>query len=127
MGDSIAEEVREILAGEAGVVATYVFGSVGRGTAGPQSDVDVAILLDRPPEPDTLVRIRRALERGLQREIDLVDLHRAPADLVHRVLRDGILVVEGDRSARIAFEVRRRNEYFDLLPVLRRYRQSEAS
>jgi len=38
------------------------------------------------------------------------------------VLRDGRLVVDRDRSARIAFEVRTRNEAFDLEPILRRYR-----
>jgi hypothetical protein len=44
-------------------------------------------------------------------------------DLVHRVLRDGVLLLERDRSARIRFEVRARNDYFDLLPHLRRYRR----
>jgi hypothetical protein len=42
---------------------------------------------------------------------------------VHRVLRDGVLLLDHDRSARIAFEVRSRNEYFDLLPILERYRR----
>ena len=51
-------------------------------------------------------------------------LNRAPADLVHRILRDGILMLERDRNARIAFEVQRRNEYFDLLPILKRYRRT---
>jgi uncharacterized protein len=50
-------------------------------------------------------------------------LNEAPADLVHRVLRDGQLIFEADRSARIRFEVRRRNEYFDLLPILTEYRR----
>jgi hypothetical protein len=49
--------------------------------------------------------------------VDLVTLTDAPADLVHRVLRDERLPLERDRSDRIAFEARRRNEYFDLLPV----------
>ncbi len=40
------------------------------------------------------------------------------------MLRDGILVVDRDPSRRIEFEVRRRNEYFDLLPVLREYRRA---
>jgi hypothetical protein len=43
--------------------------------------------------------------------------HRRPAGLVHRVLRDERLLLERDRSDRIAFEARRRNEYLDLLPV----------
>jgi hypothetical protein len=32
------------------------------------------------------------------------------------------LLLQPDPSARIAFEVRARNEYFDLLPFLQRYR-----
>ncbi len=54
----------------------------------------------------------------------MVVLNRAPADLVHRILRDGILLVENDAAARVAFEVNKRNEYFDLLPNLREYRNA---
>jgi hypothetical protein len=38
------------------------------------------------------------------------------------VLRDGRLLIDRNRSARIAFEVRTRNEAFDLEPMLTRYR-----
>lgn len=51
-------------------------------------------------------------------------LNRAPVDLAYRVLRDGLLVREWDRAARIRFEVRLRNEYFDLLPYLRLYQRA---
>ena len=39
------------------------------------------------------------------------------------MLRDGSLVLDRDRAARIRFEVRSRNEYFDLAPIRRRYRR----
>ncbi len=67
------------------------------------------------------------LERALGRRTQVVVLNDAPPDLVHRVLRDGRLVLERDRAARIRFEVRARNEYFDLLPILNRYRRREAA
>ena len=109
-----------------GFAAVYVFGSVGRGQARPDSDVDVAVLLTEDP-PQTLDGSRgdvaEALERVSGRAVDLVVLNRAPADLVHRVLRAGRLVLETDRAARVAFEVRRRREYFDLLPILDDYRR----
>ena len=109
-----------------GVVAAYVFGSVGRGEERPDSDVDVAVLLAEAP-PATLEGLRgdlaEALERLVGRDVDLVILNGAPADLVHRVLRDGRLVLETDRGARVRFEVRRRQEYFDLLPILEEYRR----
>jgi len=52
-------------------------------------------------------------------------LNLAPVDLIHRVLRDGKLILEVDRSARVRFEVQKRNEFFDLQPIVRRYRQLE--
>jgi uncharacterized protein len=84
------------------------------------------VLLLHSPQP-TLegqpLDLAEGLEGALGRDVDLVVLNEAPADLVHRVLRDGQLVFEADRSARIRFEVRRRNEYFDLLPILTEYRR----
>ncbi len=109
-------------------VAVYLFGSEGRGTAGPDSDVDLAVLYAKRPAGtlDSLnLALEADLERLLGRSVEVVVLNSAPADLVHRVLRDGRLLFEGNSSARIAFEVRARNEYFDLLPILRRYRRVE--
>jgi predicted nucleotidyltransferase len=124
--EDVLAVVRETLEASGVVRIGYVFGSVALGTSRPGSDVDVAVLLD----PDTertlmgpLAPMRRALERRLAREVDLVLLDRAPPDLVHRVLAAGKLVYERDRALRIQFEVRARNEYFDMLPHLQRYRR----
>lgn len=106
--------------------AVYLFGSVARGDAGDASDVDVAVLFRSEP-PAGLASLALPLEGELERRIgqcvQLVVLNRAPVDLVHRVLRDGVLVLDRDPGARIRFEVQTRNEYFDLLPLLRRYRR----
>jgi len=108
-----------------GAVAAYLFGSVSRGEAGPGSDVDVGVLFDEDP-PAMLEAPQFAIEARLERvlgiPVQVVALNRAPADLVHRVLRDGRIVLDRDPPARIRFEVRRRNEYFDLAPIRRLYR-----
>ncbi len=110
-----------------GVVCAWLFGSVARGSARPDSDVDVAVLLDREP-PETLegsaATMAGDVEAAIGRPVDLVVLNRAPVDLIHRVLRDGLLLVERDRNARVRFEVRARNEFFDLKPHLDRYRRA---
>lgn len=111
-----------------GMVCAYLFGSHARGEAEVRSDVDVAVLFAEDP-PRNLAGLHLDLADdltgALRRPVDLVVLNHAPVDLVHRVLRDGALVLERDRSARIRFEVRARNDYFDLLPHLRRYRRTD--
>jgi predicted nucleotidyltransferase len=110
--------------------AVYLFGSTARGTARPGSDVDVGVLFEQDP-PRTLdtagFDIEADLERRLKRPAQVVILNWAPPDLVHRVLRDGRLVIDANPSRRIAFEVASRGEYFDLERYLRRYRRREAS
>lgn len=121
----IEQSVRAFFQHDPEVLAVYLFGSFARGTAGPGSDVDVAVLLDREPEgefPGVGLRLESDLELALRRPVQLIVLGRAPADLVHRILRDGRLLLDKDPSRRIAFEVRARNEYFDLQPYLHRYR-----
>lgn len=117
--------VAEVCASRPDVAAVYLFGSVARDAAGPGSDVDVAVLFARNP-PALLAGPRYSLEgdleRALRRPVDLVVLNDAPVDLRTRVLRDGRILVDRDRSARIAFEVRTRNEAFDLQPILTQYR-----
>ncbi len=118
----------ELASSDDRLVAAYLFGSVARGTDHPESDVDVGILL-RTVTSDGLDSLRffveGQLERVLGRPCQIVVLNNAPPDLVHRVLRDGDLLVDRDPAARVEFEVRARNEYFDLLPVLLRYRRRE--
>jgi predicted nucleotidyltransferase len=112
------------------VAAVYLFGSVARGTTTSSSDVDVGVLLSQDPAP-TLEGLLLDLEADLERElgvpVQVVVLNTAPCDLAHRVLRDGRLVVDRDSSRRIRFEVRVRNEFFDLEPILRRYRKQDTA
>lgn len=113
---------------EHGVAAVYLFGSVARGEARAYSDLDVAVLLEPAPERGTYeslrLDLRAELESELGREIDFVVLNHAPPDLTHRVLRDSVLVIEPDPSVRVHFEVRARNEYWDLKPYLDEYRRT---
>ncbi len=125
----IEASLRSFFASDPGeVVAAYLFGSVARFEATAASDVDVAVLLRDDPPPGLAglaLPLEGELERRIGRPVQLVVLNRAPADLVHRVLRDGLLLLERNRSARVRFEVRARNEYFDLLPILQRYRRTD--
>ncbi len=129
-GLSLPEKLRSLVAGApADVVAVYLYGSQARGTASPDSDIDLGILLREAPPPklqSTARTIESDVERAVRIPAEAVVLNTASADLIHRVLRDGILLLDRDRAARIRFEVRARNEYFDLAPVRRLYRRVPA-
>ena len=128
MTSGIVESIlREFFAAQTGeIVAAYLFGSMARGTSGARSDVDVAVLY-ADTSPATLeglpLDLVSRIEHLVKRPVQVVVMNTAPADLVHRVLRDGVLLLDRDPSARIRFEVRARNEFFDLQPILDRYRR----
>lgn len=128
-GAAIERRLREHFEARAeaeGIAAAWLFGSVARGTARPDSDVDVGVLFREDPPP-TLEGLRfdleTDLERLLRRPVQLVVLNRASSDLVFRVLRDGKLLLNHDPSRRVAFEVRMLKEYWDMEPQRRLYRQ----
>ena len=127
----IESQLRDFLTANAErerVAAAYLFGSVARRTARPTSDVDVGILYSEEP-PGSLkglgLQLEGDLEDLLKLPVQVVVLNRAPVDLVIRVLRDGKLLVDRDRSKRIRFEVKSRFEFWDLEPYLRMYRRME--
>jgi uncharacterized protein len=129
--DRLAQEITQVFVSRnEDAAAVYLFGSVARGESRADSDVDIAVLYGKPVEPG-LAGLRLALagdlEERLGRRVDLVVLDHQPPDLIHRVLRDGIIVLESNRSSRIRFEVKARNEYFDVLPTLRRYRRPQGT
>jgi predicted nucleotidyltransferase len=112
-----------------GLAAVYLFGNIAREEGRADSDVDVAVLFLSPPAKTIAhpsVSLSVDLEGRMQRPVQVVVLNEAAPDLVHRVLRDGRLVLDNNPSIRIQFEVRARNQYFDLLPILRRYRKMES-
>ncbi len=125
--DEIQDRLREFFRDVPGLAAVYLFGSVARGTQTAKSDVDVGLLYRQTP-PQTLdarpFDLEADLSEILERPAQLIVMNDAPADLVHRILRDGILITEQDPSRRIAFEVQARNKYWDLKPILDEYRQA---
>ena len=125
--DAVCEALAEYYRGDTAVAAVYLFGSVATGGAKADSDIDVGVLYRHAP-PATLLgqpyEHEAALAKQLGRPVQIIVMNSAPSDLVHRVVRDGVLVSQADPSARVAFEVRARGAYFDMIPMLREYRRA---
>ncbi len=80
------------------VAGVWLFGSFARGEARAESDVDLAILCEAPLDLDRLVLMDR-LARAAGRDVDLIDLARAPPALAWEVVTTGRLLAEPDEEA----------------------------
>lgn len=119
-GARLVEALRSYFASQPDVVAAYLFGSQATAKARPESDVDSAVLL---PEEDSFARFKRrlrlidAVSEVCGREADVIVLNDAPPLLQHQVLKEGRLIFERDKAARVEFEVRAGKIYADLKPM----------
>jgi predicted nucleotidyltransferase len=101
------------------IAYAVVFGSGAKGTAHPDSDVDVAIGLGgaSPLDLIDLGALAAKLESAAGRRVDLVLLDEAPPGLAYRVFRDGLTIVARDKPALAGRRARAILEYLDFRPV----------
>ncbi len=100
------------------VTAVFLFGSLIRGEAGKDSDVDVAILEARQQKISSGDAERRlnyviALSRLLNQEVDIVLLKTAPALLKYQILLKGECLLDKNPSETTAFKAKAIIEYLD--------------
>ena len=71
------------------LLAVYLFGSHAQGTAGPDSDVDMAVLVPGQVDPVVLWQLSGGLADIVGREVDLVDLRAATTVMQYQVVTRG--------------------------------------
>lgn len=89
----------------------------------PFSDLDVAIGLRTGVSfgASDIGALVSRLEAAAGREVDLVILNEAPPALAYRVFRDGRVILEADRTARVARQARAILDYLDFKPFEERF------
>lgn len=100
MSEVTATDVREALARFAAthphekqrLRLVLLFGSVARGAAGPDSDVDLAVDC---AEGLDLLSLSSALSETLGREVDIVPLNHAGVPLLEQLAKESMVVHEG--------------------------------
>jgi len=74
------------------VLAVYAFGSRVQGTAGPQSDLDLAVLVAGYAEPLVLWSLSASLADKVACPVDLLDLRAASTVMQYQVITTGKLL-----------------------------------
>lgn len=115
------------------VISAYLFGSHARGAAHAESDVDVAVLLDREHLPHRDARSRFALRLNTDlisathcNDVDVVVLGDVSPELADHAIDAGIRVFCRDEEADFRFALQTRIQHIDLMPFLRRTRRLKA-
>jgi predicted nucleotidyltransferase len=117
LSEALIARVAALLDERFGLDALFVFGSEAAGGTHRESDLDVAALLRRRPEPLELIDAQTGLEGITGREVDVVDLGAASPILARQVLRSGRCVFGSSSPALARFEAILPGRYEDLKRV----------
>jgi len=99
--DLALEEALKLLVNQLNPLGVYLLGSQASGTSRPESDLDLAVLGEKPYDPWELFQVASILSRLVGREVDLVDLRQAPLALQAQVAAFGqALYLRGSEAER---------------------------
>ena len=93
------------------IIALYRFGSQAKGTARPDSDIDLAILARDPIPNIRRFEIAQELAAQLHLDVDLVDLRTASTVMRMQVLSTGTCLDAPDEPAHREFEMYAYSDY----------------
>src|SRR4030067_2208771 len=96
--DELIDEVATLLVRETGIRLALIFGSLAKGRARSDSDVDVAVAADRPLDIGIKMRLIEQLAVLTGRPIDLGDLLVADGLILQQVLVEGRLLFCRDHA-----------------------------
>lgn len=97
--------------------ALWIFGSAASDTMRPDSDLDIAVLVQRLPTSLERFDLQEEIARQVGRPVDLVVINDASPILVSQILKSGRRVVTRSPTRTADFEARAPSLYHDLKRV----------
>jgi len=94
----ITARAKEVLHAEHGLRLAILYGSAATGKMRADSDVDIAVLLDRPLGAERKMELTSRLESELRRDVDLIDLFSLSGTILKQVLRKGRVLIQTNPS-----------------------------
>ncbi|MCP4168937.1 MAG: nucleotidyltransferase domain-containing protein [Chloroflexi bacterium] len=118
------DQITQLLNDALCVRLAYLFGSRVTGNVGPDSDYDIAVLLDADVEElAAIAEIAHELALSLATDkIDVIPLNLASIELAYAVIAHGKLLYQRDTATRVEYEAYVMGRYGDYLPILRAQR-----
>lgn len=104
------------------VSALYLFGSCAEGGTLPESDIDIAVLIDEKKlQRKNLEQLKNIYYKTSPafslRPVDITILNSASPYLKHRVIKTGKILFDRNRRLRVRFTTQAIIEYLDFKPM----------
>lgn len=88
--------IRHVLAQHGGIRLAILFGSLAKGRATPESDLDLAVLMDAPLSAEVKMALIGDLSQAIGRPVDLIDLRVTGESILGQVLKHGVRLLGSD-------------------------------
>ena len=125
--ERLEELLKTVLFKEKDVLFCYLFGSRAYQNFNNQSDIDIAVFLDKKSTKDLFqkrLELIAVFSRALKKETDVVILNNLHSIFFkYVIMKEGKLIFEKSQEPRIEFELKTLKQYFDFMPILKMYRQ----
>ena len=125
MAAVLQDLLNEMIPGNPGIKAVYLFGSHTDGSATRRSDIDLAFLFEEagyradPLDPFYRAQVIAAnLGESLRRKTDAVLLNSSSLEMAYEIVTTGVCVYEVDRDVRAVYEARVMGLWFDFKPFV---------
>lgn len=108
------KKCKDILIGYENIIFAYIFGSYVQGKMRPDSDIDIAIYLEKKLNSETYLEIKMDLTDVCKREIDLIILNDAKPLLKYEIYKNNILLFTRDNDLESSYKIKTLFEYNDV-------------
>lgn len=88
--------IQQILTRRGRIRLAILFGSLAKGRATPESDLDLAVLMDAPLSAETKMALIGDLSQAVGRPVDLIDLHVTGEPILGQILKYGVRLLGSD-------------------------------
>ena len=105
---------KNILKRHENIIFAYIFGSYVQEKLRKDSDIDIAIYLDKKIDAKIYLKLKMDLMEACNREIDLIILNDATPLLKYEIYKSHILLFTNDKQLESNFKVKTLFEYNDI-------------
>ena len=92
----VNNRILHVLAQHGGIRLAILFGSLATGRATPESDLDLAVLMDAPLSAETKMALIGDLSQAMGRPVDLIDLRVTGESILGQILKYGVRLLGSD-------------------------------